>query len=112
MVRPGLAVTSATGAASCISSWRGANSDGTNTVRAVAKEQAEIIFLGNIPDASLLFAEPALGTKVLEEREHTLCPFVLALQDGKRACDLGLPFCGRIGKAAGRFFGSAGEAGP
>src|ERR1700736_3960920 len=42
------------------------DADRADTVRAVAEQQSEIIFLIDMGDASLLLAEPALGAELLE----------------------------------------------
>src|SRR5262249_62433350 len=67
------------------------DSNSADAVRSVAEEQAEVVFLGNTPDARLSHSKPALRAEMLEERMHTLRPFVLASQNWERACNLGFP---------------------
>jgi hypothetical protein len=87
------------------------DTDRADAIQPVAEEQAEIIFLGDMPNARLSLPEPALWTEVLKERMQALRAFVLSLQNWERTRDLRLPFRS-VGKAApsarGLFEGASG----
>lgn len=92
-------------------SRRAAYADGADAVRAIAEQEAEIVFLGDVRDTRLCLTEPPFRAEMLKEGMDALRPLMLALQDGKAASDLSPPLR-RIDKtcpSAGRLLESAGD---
>ena len=63
------------------------DADGTDAVLPIAQQQSEIVLLFHPSGASLLFAKPAFGTQVLEERVQTGRPCVFPLPQRERTGD-------------------------
>nr|WP_303758596.1 hypothetical protein [Sphingobium yanoikuyae] len=65
----------------------GHDTHGTDTVRAIVEQQAEIILVRRAACARLTPAQPALGPQMLEKRYQAATPEMLARSDRQGAGD-------------------------
>jgi hypothetical protein len=71
---------------------------GTDTVCAVAQEQAQIVIPLDVRSAGLLLSQPPFRPDMLEEGMQAIGPIMLSADDGKAACDVLAPLV-PVGKA-------------
>src|SRR6185437_3730576 len=71
-----------------------ADADGADAVSAVAQQQPQIVFLGDMAQTRLLLTYPAFRAEMLEEWVEALLPFIFAARGREAAGNAVAPACG------------------